>query len=329
MKGPLMAFALCCAYSAAGQVRLSEVLARAQGYDAGLEAAKEKTAAAAWAKLVSPQDRVAIKISTAGGSVLSTHKGLLSAVIKGLTDAGVPAQNIVIWDKFKHHLEKAGFDKTFGNAGIAVTATVPEAGYDPESSYEFEVTGQLIWGDRDFDSTLAARTPPDATVPDQLSTKSYFSNIVTRQTTKIINIPALTDHPEFGLNGCLVSLAVDSADNCRRFGRTPYYGVPAIPEIWNLPFCKDKCVLNILDGLVIGYAGGPAFNANYAEPVGKILASLEPVAPDALALAELKTRRESAHVATPEWFGVHVDACAQSGLGEAQREKMDIVELEI
>lgn len=46
MKGPLMAFALCCAYSAAGQVRLSEVLARAQGYDAGLEAAKEKTAAA-------------------------------------------------------------------------------------------------------------------------------------------------------------------------------------------------------------------------------------------------------------------------------------------
>ena len=63
-------------------------------------------AAGAWRQLFSPKDRVGIKVNTAG---LATQPAVADALVVGLRLAGVPAENIVIWDRLDVELGKAGY----------------------------------------------------------------------------------------------------------------------------------------------------------------------------------------------------------------------------
>src|SRR5256884_3786577 len=49
----------------------------------------------AWASLVSPNDRVGIKISAAGGELFTTHHDIVNAIVDGLTAAGHPQCSII------------------------------------------------------------------------------------------------------------------------------------------------------------------------------------------------------------------------------------------
>ena len=53
----------------------------------------------AWGSLVSPSDRVGIKISAAGGDLFTTHHDIVNAIVDGLAAAGHPRSNIVVWDR--------------------------------------------------------------------------------------------------------------------------------------------------------------------------------------------------------------------------------------
>ena len=53
-------------------------------------------------------------------------------------------------------------------------------------------------------------------------------------------------------------------DNWRRFGVPPDYGATSIPEIYSDPHIGPKVVLNLMDGLLAVYAGGPQSQPNYA-----------------------------------------------------------------
>ncbi|HEX3889377.1 MAG TPA: hypothetical protein VHX90_00885, partial [Verrucomicrobiae bacterium] len=55
--------------------------------------------AEAWRSLVSTQDVVGIKVFSAAGELSGTRPIVVAAVIHGLLDAGLPATNIIIWDK--------------------------------------------------------------------------------------------------------------------------------------------------------------------------------------------------------------------------------------
>ena len=63
--------------------------------------------ASAWRTLVESGDRVGIKVTTAGGPLFATRRGVVAAVVAGLKDAGV--KNIFVWDKSAAALKECGF----------------------------------------------------------------------------------------------------------------------------------------------------------------------------------------------------------------------------
>src|SRR5207302_9947129 len=65
--------------------------------------------AKAWRTLVTPADRVGIKIATAGGHYFSSHRGVVEAIVSGLESAGVPREHVVVWDRNAEDLRAAGF----------------------------------------------------------------------------------------------------------------------------------------------------------------------------------------------------------------------------
>ncbi len=284
------------------------------------------SAAAAFQKLVSPADVVGLKVFSTPGPITSTNKSIINAIVNALKAAGVPSQNIIIWDKFRFDLETAQFVPAFQQQiQVPILGTTPDTGYSDQPFYDFEVTGNLIWGDRDFNAKKAS-VEIDATGGGnlQLSTKSYFSRIVTQRCTKLINLPSLTDHPDFGISGCLVNMAIGSVDNNRRFGVRPYFGVPPIPDIYSNPVIQKKVILNVMDALVTSFAGGPAFRAEFSAQTGQIFASSDPVAIDSLCLRQVINLRKTGNIPTPSSFGAHVAACAEYGLGIADPQKINL-----
>ncbi len=309
--------------------------------------------ATAWRRLgITPQDVVGIKITTMGGPLLSTHRPLVQAVCDGLQAAGVPPEHIIIWDKQGDDMVRGGYPPSPGSPDhVGVEAVFPGAGYDPDVTYHNGIIGTLIWGDRDFlsnagnaDLYSAARAAVAAdplssggsggmgdtsvdgisSMP-QTSANSYYTNLVTRVCTKIINMPVLTDNAFVGINGCLASLALASVDNNRRFQGDPSYGDPAICEILDRDFMRRKTVIHILDALVAEYAGGPRANPLFTHSIGALYVSRDPVAIDSRVLPRLEVWRRAAHVDPIGKTGAHVHDAAFYNLGTDDPTRIQLI----
>ena len=70
--------------------------------------------AEAWRSLVSPEDKVGIKVSASGRSVSGTNPEVVDAIVDGLVEAGVSPRNIIVWDKSIEDLLAAGYKKDGG-----------------------------------------------------------------------------------------------------------------------------------------------------------------------------------------------------------------------
>ncbi|MDD2675879.1 MAG: hypothetical protein PHP75_00185, partial [Methylacidiphilaceae bacterium] len=77
--------------------------------DALLEYTKQTSVKTAWTKGIgiTPRDVVGIKIAASGGPVMSSRKPLVAAIAESLAEAGVPAYQIVVWDKLEDDLREA------------------------------------------------------------------------------------------------------------------------------------------------------------------------------------------------------------------------------
>jgi len=106
---------------------------------------------------------------------------------------------------------------------------------------------------------------------------SYFSKICTQEVDKIINIPILKNAgPTVTL--CLKNLAFGSVSNTARLHKSLWPETCA--EVCAFPPLRDKVVLNIVDGLIGCYNGGPAANPQFITNYNTILAGTDPVAVD-------------------------------------------------
>jgi uncharacterized protein (DUF362 family) len=76
-------------------------------------------------------------------------------------------------------------------------------------------------------------------------------------------------------------------------------------------------VLNLMDGLLAGYADGPESHPNYAVHQGTLFASKDPVALDAFALRTLERLRVEAKLPPIGDRAAHVAIAAQMGLGNS------------
>ena len=145
---------------------------------------------------------------------------------------------------------------------------------------------------------------------EDISKRSHLPKLVTQTITKLINVPVLQDHDVCGLSGCLYNLSLGMVDNMRRFEMPGQHGDPMIAEICAMPPVRGKLVLNIMDGLIAGYAGGPGFKPQYSWNYGALYFSTDPVAIDSLCVEALDAKRREAKVPPIGSLASHIATAA-------------------
>jgi uncharacterized protein (DUF362 family) len=280
----------------------------------------QKDLARAWGSLVSPNDKIGIKISAAGGELFTTHRDVVNAIVDGLMAAGHSRNSIIVWDRSLGGMSDAGYRPTA--EGYRIMSVAPRNGYDPAAIFTAPLAGKLVWGDLDYRTDLG--TMPLLSDREQTSDESHFSRIVSSGVTKIINIPVMSDSSTNGLAGCLYNATIPNIDNWRRFTQTNGFGGTAIVELYSNPLIGKKVVLNLMDGLVAQYAGGPQSQPNYAVHYATLLASTDPVAIDAIALRRIDEWREKANLPPIGRLANHIQVAGEVGIGNADPARIEI-----
>jgi uncharacterized protein (DUF362 family) len=80
-------------------------------------------ASAAWAALFAPNERIGVKVNTIEGSEVWTHVPLAMAVAESLQSAGVPAEQIIIFDRRRDELVNAGYTINEDGPGVRCYGT--------------------------------------------------------------------------------------------------------------------------------------------------------------------------------------------------------------
>jgi hypothetical protein len=272
---------------------------------------------AAWRHFASSNDVVGIKISTQSGPLQSTRHVVVETIAHGLRAAGVSGANIYVFDRDPIQMQAAGYRLTNdASNGFRVVSIIGGTGWDPQAYFQNNLAGKLIWGDLLFGKD-----------DDLLSKRSHVPKLVSRTITRLINVPVLLDHDACGLEGCLYNLSLGMVDNTRRFETLGQHGDPMIAEICGMPLLREKLALNVMDGLIAGYAGGPEFKPQYSWGYGALYMSVDPVAIDALCLETIDAKRREAKVTLAGPHATYITTADKAGLGQSGRGKIDLVEV--
>ena len=246
---------------------------------------RKATVNAAWLSLVTTNDRVGIKVYSTPGSLSGTRAAVVEGMIRQLLAAGVPATNLIVWDKRYADLVLAGYLALGRKYGVVI-AGASDSEYDDAQFYENPLLGKLVWGDHEFGKRGLG-----------VGRKSFVSKLVTQRMTKIINVSPMLSHNAAGVSGNFFSLALGSVDNTLRFDNQPDALLQALPEIYALPILADRVVLNVVDGLVCQYEGEEKGLLHYSTVLNQLRFSKDPVALDVLSFQEI-TRLRGANYGT-------------------------------
>ena len=284
---------------------VSEMIDRAMMKLTGLDSAKE-----AWKDFVLPTDIVGIKVNPLAGERLSTHRVIVDKIIEGLYGVGVLANQIIIWDRFESHLINAGYEINQSDRGVRCFASDSEGvGYDDEVFYETE---KDVKERRENDSVL-----------------SRYTKILTKELTVVINVPVMKHHGIAGVSGCLKNLAFGSVDNTHRFHSNPINCNPAIADIFAHTVLKDKVVLNIVDGLLAAFDGGPTYDPNGVWQYGGILVSQDPVALDQIIYQTIEEKRKELELSSLSRISKYIRSASRMDLGTNDLDEVDYQEVKV
>jgi len=280
----------------------------------------ESDVAKAWGSLVSPSERVGIKISAAGGELFTTHHDVVNAIVDGLAAAGHPRSSIVVWDRSVGGIKEAGYRPSVD--GYQVKAIAPHDGYDAKAMQSAPLVGKLVWGDFEYAGDLGKM--PLFADADATSNVSHFSKIISNDVDKVINVPVMSVSETNGIAGCIYNMTIPNIDNWRRFAQGSRFGAGSLAEIYANPLIAKKVVFNLMDGLLAQYAGGPQPQPNYAEHYATLYASKDPVALDAIALKRLEEWRKRGNLRPVGSVAAYIDVASQLGLGNSAANRIEV-----
>jgi hypothetical protein len=251
----------------------------------------------AWSILFSPEEKVAIKVNSIPGG--ATHPALVMALTDCLQDAGVPAEQIVIFDRQTFELEVEGYPVNVDGPGVRCYGT--NEGSD---------SGGYTAG-----WTL-------------LEQEIRFSNILL-SCDALINVPVLKRGGpgiSFGMKNHYGTFDIPASFHDARFER-------GIPELNALPPIKDRTRLIVGDALADNSYQGIDFYEVMA--IGNtILMSFDPVAFDAIGLQMVVDKltddgRESYARTTPMGAEPWLEVGAEIGLGTNDPANIDLMEVNL
>ena len=274
----------------------------------------------AWGSLVSPGERVGIKISAAGGELFTTHHDIVNAIVDGLAAAGHSRSSIIVWDRSLGGIKEAGYRPAVD--GYQVRPILPHEGYDAKAILTAPLAGKLVWGDFEYVGDTG-KMPLFADV-DATSNVSHFSKIISSDVDKVINVPVMSVSERNGIAGCIYNMTIPNIDNWRRFAQGSRFGAGSLAEIYSHNLIAKKVVFNLMDGLLAQYAGGPQPQPNYALHHGTLYASKDPVALDAVALKRLEEWRKRGSLRPVGSVAAYIEFASQLGLGNSAANRIEV-----
>ena len=251
--------------------RVSQSIVRQMLEHAMKELTEEKSAQAAWAKFVEPNDIVGIKINPSGAPACCSSPEILREIIGSVQSVGVPARNILVYDRYSYEMDIGSYQALLppGVRIVGIQDTfVDSSGYDTNVYCAANFFGE--W-----------------------ETRSYMANIVAQLVTKIINVPTMKDHSASGVTGCLKNLAYGTFNNVARSHRAPHsFTNPLIGLMCTVEPLRSKAVLHIMDGMRQVWHGGPLTQVqDFIDQAGILLVATDPVALDTIELEAIEKKR--------------------------------------
>lgn len=321
---------------------------------------------AAWRSMFAKGDRVGIKVVPVGRPDSISSPELVLEVIDALATAGVRLRDILVFERYEDEFRDCGYHELLPEGVHWECSSVRHDeqqvnldGQLPDVPRSKHVAGY----DRDQFRELPYCHPRHDPADDRRF-RSHVSRIVTQKVDKFISLPVLKDHRSAGVTLSLKNLSHGLVNNVARshianwdyrggeytIGSTMNQCGTFIPSMVSLPAIREKAVLQILDGLVATYEGGPKIdNPTFATwNANRLWLATDPVALDhvgwlaidAQRAAEgwpgvgemgldgkfrevtrrgILTRSEQFHMRQPE----HVPLAGTLGLGEFSLAKID------
>ncbi len=211
----------------------------------------------AFGMFVHKDDKVAIKtngIAGQKGATMATNKELVAEVVRGVVAAGVPPQNIVIFEQYPSFL--AGTRCADRNRVVA-------AGFPAGV-------------------TAAVHENKDAVMPEIIvsGVPTKFVRPFT-QATAVINVTLIKDHSICGYTGCLKNITHGSTINPHAFHE--HGASPQIAELYAQDVVKSRVRLHVTDGYKVIYDEGPLDrNKKRRVPHEAVYVATDPVAMDTM-----------------------------------------------
>ena len=279
----------------------------------------------AWLQFVDTNDVIGLKVNPVAGKMLATSHAVTQAVISQLEEAGISRANMVIWDRREMQLHETGYTEE-NYPGIKITGTECE---DANGGY-YTPEGKLYSEDRvDKNHYFYADVDgqyDDETMPFMVNggKYSYFSKICTQQVTKIINLPILKNAGA-SVTLCMKNLAFGAISNTGRLHEKLWMETCAYACAF--PPLRDKTVLNIVDGLIGCFDGGPAANPQFICEYNTLLVGTDPVAVDRIGYEIVIARRIEEGRQTEERPGStkFMELAQELQLGVADRNRIELI----
>ena len=218
-----------------------------------------------WKKLVRPGEMVGLKVNALGGRGFSSNLQLVEAICERLQEAGIKANDIVVWDRDSDEMEHAGFHVSTGGNRVQCFGT-------DQVDYEQELVTHGSVGSR-------------------------LSKILTQRCNVLINVPVLKDHDGAGVTIALKNMygVIHNPNKYHPNGCNPY-----IADLNMLPEIRTRMRLTICDATTASYEGGPGYKPQYSWKNNALIVSQDPVALDYTGWQMIERKRATLGLRTLE-----------------------------
>ena len=255
----------------------------------------------AFGRFVHPKDKVAIKlngIAAQKGATMATNKELVLEIVRGVLEAGVPPENLWVFEQFPTFL-----------AGTRVKDSVLPEGVKTYTHNGTDAgTGEVrIHGIR----TRFARQLVEATA--------------------VINVALIKDHSLCGYTGALKNMTHGTTLNPAEFHANLMD--PQIPLVYAQDVIRSRVRLHITDGFKLIYNGGPLDRDPRARvPHEAVYVSTDPVALDRIGWQVVDKWRVDKGLPTLEKskrLPSYIERAADMGLGIADLNRIRMKEVSL
>jgi uncharacterized protein (DUF362 family) len=287
----------------------------------------------AWRVFVEPGDVVGIKLNPVGRPFCMSAPEVVQTIIEGLEQAGIKRKDMVAYDRYRVEFLDAGFDKWLPEGVRWMAAT------SRNDALQLDMDG---YDESQYMEMALVLPRADPTNPHHR--RSYVAKFLSKEVNKLINLGVLKHHQSAGVTIALKNLSHGLVNNVSRshISRTNNACGMFIPTVVDLPVFRQKVVLNVIDGILGAYHGGPSRRVEHYMWENKTMYfATDPVAVDRIGWNILDAKREQMGMQSIELAPddkdsnfvrmqpEHVLIAGVLGLGESDEKKIDLRKIKL